>query len=35
MSKKKLNEYNVMCIENDLLQTIDFSDIVDEFARKK
>jgi len=35
VSQRKLNEYSVMCIKNELLQSININDIVDNFVLKK
>ena len=35
MTQKKLNKYSVMCIENDLLKTIEFEEIINEFVSRK
>ena len=35
MIQKKLNEYSVMCIENDLLKSMEFEEIINEFVSRK
>lgn len=29
MSQKRLNEYSLLCIENELLETIEFEEIIE------
>jgi hypothetical protein len=35
MTQPRLNNENLMCIENDVLENIDFNDIIHDFATLK
>jgi hypothetical protein len=35
MTKPRLNNSSLMCIENDILENIDFNDIIHEFSTSK
>lgn len=35
MGQDRLNNLTIMSLENDLLKTIDFSDIINQFATRK